>query len=364
MHRHSFCTIRRAIITICLALLTAIPIQAVADSKAADSKTTGSKAVETQTTDTKDTKTKAEPKAETKVDAKKEQVAVVNGTIITRQELENEVARVKSRMASQGRPVPENTAAKMDQQVLNQLIDMEILLQESREQKIDIPDASVTEHMTKFKSQFPAPEAYEKALKELNVSETELKEKTQKGLAVESLIKAQVSSKINITDADRRTFYDSNPKFFKQPEQVQARHILIKSDAKDDEAKQKEALEKIKKVQERVTAGEDFTALAKELSEGPSGKNGGDLGFFGRGQMVKPFEEAAFGLKPGETSDIVKTQFGYHLIRVTEKKAESTIAFEEVKEKIGEHLKQQKTNESIKAYIDGLKKKATIENLL
>lgn len=297
-------------------------------------------------------------------DTSQDRVAVVNGTVITRQELDNEVTRVKNRMTAQGRPVADEAAAKMDKQVLNQLIDMEILFQESQKQKIQIPDTAVTDHMAKFKSQFPSTEGYEKALKELNVTEADLKEKTMKGLAIEALIQAQIAPKIKITDADRRGFYDSNPKFFKQPEQVQARHILIKSDPKDDEAKQKEALEKTKKVQELVTAGGDFTELAKEHSEGPSAKNGGDLGFFGRGQMVKPFEDAAFKLEKGQTSDIVKTRFGYHLIHVTDKKAASTIAFEEVEEKIGAHLNKQKTNELIKNYIDKLKENTTIENLL
>jgi peptidyl-prolyl cis-trans isomerase C len=173
-----------------------------------------------------------------------------------------------------------------------------------------------------------------------------------------------VISKIDISDTDRRSFYDQNPQFFKQPEQVQARHILIKSGPKDDKAQQDKALEKIKQVQEEVKAGGDFAALAKKYSEGPSGKNGGDLGYFGRGQMVKPFEVAAFGLEPGQTSDIVKTQFGYHLITVTGKKAASTTPYEEVKEKIGSHLKQQKTTESVKVYIESLKKDAKIEKSL
>ena len=297
-------------------------------------------------------------------DTAKDQVAVVNGTVITRQELENEVTRAKNRMAAQGQPVADDTIEKMDQKILDQLIDMEILQQESQKEKIQITDTSVADHLAKFKARFPSAEAYEKALKELNVSETELKENTRKGLAVQELIEKQVTSKIEISDADRRGFYDSNPNFFEQPEQIEARHILIKSDPKDDKALQEKALEKIKEVQQQVKAGEDFADLAKKYSEGPSGKNGGDLGYFGRGQMVKPFEDAAFGLEPGQISDIVKTQFGYHLIMVTGKKAARTIPYEEVREKIGSHLKQQKTSESIKVYIEKLKKEAKIEKSL
>lgn len=297
-------------------------------------------------------------------DTAKDRVAVVNGTVITRQELENEVTRAKNRMAAQGQPVAGGTIEKMGQKILDQLIDMEILLQESQKQKIQITDTSVADHLAKFKARFPSAEAYEKALKELNISETDLKEKTMKGLAVQKLIEKQVTSKIEISDADRRGFYDSNPNFFEQPEQVEARHILIKSDPKDEKAQQEKALEKIKEAQQQVKAGEDFADLAKKYSEGPSGKNGGDLGYFGRGQMVKPFEDAAFGLEPGQISDIVKTRFGYHLIMVTGKKAARTIPYEEVKEKIGPHLKQQKSSESIKVYIEKLKKEVKIEKSL
>ena len=297
-------------------------------------------------------------------DTAKDQVAIVNGTVITRQELEDEVTRAKNRMAAQGQPVADVTSEKMNPKILDQLIDMEILLQESQKLKIQITDTSIDDHVAKFKAQFPSTEAYENALKELNVSETDLKEKTMKGLAVQALIEKQVSSKIEISDADRRGFYDSNPNFFEQPEQIEASHILIKSDPKDDKAQQEKALEKIKEVQHQVKAGEDFAALAKKYSEGPSGKNGGDLGYFGRGQMVKPFEDAAFGLESGQISDVVKTRFGYHLIMVTGKKAAQTIPYEEVKEKIGAHLKQQKTSESVKVYIEKLKKEATIEKSL
>jgi peptidyl-prolyl cis-trans isomerase C len=291
-------------------------------------------------------------------------VALVNGTVITRQELESEITLAKNRMAAQGQPLTEDTIKKISQQILDQLIDMELLLQESQKQKIEATEASVSEYVEKFKARFETTEAYEKALKELNVSEADLKQKTKKGLTIQALIEKQVISKIDISDTDRRSFYDQNPQFFKHPEQVQARHILIKSGPKDDKAQQDKALEKIKQVQKEVKAGGDFAALAKKYSEGPSGKNGGDLGYFGRGQMVKPFEDAAFGLEPGQTSDIVKTQFGYHLITVTGKKAASTTPYEEVKEKIGSHLKQQKTTESVKVYIESLKKDAKIEKSL
>ncbi|MCJ7617041.1 MAG: peptidylprolyl isomerase, partial [Desulfobacterales bacterium] len=110
--------------------------------------------------------------------------------------------------------------------------------------------------------------------------------------------------------------------------------------------------------------GEDFAALAKEFSEGPSKNNGGDLGYFQRGQMVKSFEDVAFALKTEAVSDIVETQFGYHIIKVVDKKPEKTIAYENVKEDIAQQLKQEKTQEEVKIYIQKLREKSKIEKFL
>jgi peptidyl-prolyl cis-trans isomerase C len=131
-----------------------------------------------------------------------------------------------------------------------------------------------------------------------------------------------------------------------------------------DEAKKAEARTKIESLQTKLNKGEDFGALAKEYSEGPSGPKGGDLGFFGRGQMVKPFEETAFTMKPGQVSEMVETKFGYHIIMVTDRTPEGTLSYEEVRDRLEQYLKQQKVQESIAEYVETLKGKAKIERFL
>ncbi|NMG56048.1 peptidylprolyl isomerase [Aromatoleum aromaticum] len=130
-----------------------------------------------------------------------------------------------------------------------------------------------------------------------------------------------------------REFYLANPKQFVQPEQVHAQHVLIKNEGRSKD----EALALAKQVAAQAKKdGQDFGKLAAEFTEDPSGKaNGGDLGFFARGSMVKPFEDAAFGLEsPGEIVGPVESQFGFHVIRLVERKAETTIPFEQVKDKL------------------------------
>ncbi len=174
----------------------------------------------------------------------------------------------------------------------------------------------------------------------------------------------QIADKVAVSEKESKAFYDVHPEFFKQPEKVKASHILIKLDPNAEESKKASAKEKIENIQKKLKEGKDFAALAREFSEGPSKDSGGELGFFARGQMVPPFEDAAFSLKTGEVSDLVVTRFGYHLIKVTEKPAAQTIKFEDAKEKIVQHLKQEGTKKELQSYIENLRKTASIEKFL
>ena len=169
-------------------------------------------------------------------------------------------------------------------------------------------------------------------------------------------------AKINITDEDVKTYYKANENAFKTQEMVKARHILIKVDKSATEEEKKKAREKAEGILKKIKAGEDFAKLATESSDDPGSKvKGGDLGFFGRGKMVKPFEEAAFSLKPGEVSGLVETQFGFHIIKVEEKKEAGVEPFETVKEKVRMKLLDEMTKVRTKDFIDNVLKDAKAE---
>ncbi len=178
---------------------------------------------------------------------------------------------------------------------------------------------------------------------------SQLKKNFENSLLVSLFIEKDLRKGLKVTVEEAKKEYDSHPEMFIQGEQVKARHILVK-----DEKTANEVYEKVKK-------GEDFGKVAKKYSTGPSASNGGELGYFGKGKMVKPFETAAFALKVGEISKPVKTSFGYHVIQVTDRKKKSTIPFKNIKDKWIQYLTEKKANEKVHSVVEELRKKADVK---
>ena len=293
-----------------------------------------------------------------------QKVAVVNGTVIKQAEFDSELNRVLERLQRTGRIPNDLERSQIKKQVLENLIARELLYQESQKKGIKVDQKEIEAQITALKGRFPSEVEFKNALSTANLTEADLRFQFERDVAIRKLLDDQIGGKSTVSEKESRAYYDSNLESFKKPEQVRASHILIKVDPGADEAKKAEARTKIESLQAKLKNGEDFGALAKEYSEGPSGPKGGDLGFFGRGQMVKPFEETAFSMKPGQVSGMVETRFGYHLIMVTERTPESTLSYEEVKDRLEQYLKQQKVQAEIAAYVENLKSKAKIERLV
>lgn len=171
-----------------------------------------------------------------------------------------------------------------------------------------------------------------------------------------------VMQKVTVSDEDLKQYYALNKNKFLDPAQVKARHILIKFPPKASADEKKKAMEKAKEILERARKGADFGKLAEEYSEDTvSRKKGGDLGFFAKGKMVKPFEKAAFSLKPGEISDIVETNYGYHIIKVDDYKEERTKSYDEVKETIKEQVATEFAKSRAEEFLSAATKNAGME---
>ena len=289
---------------------------------------------------------------------------MVNGVAITMEQYTKELNIQVERFSQQGQQLADDKMAILKNNILDGLIEREILYQQSQKDGIRIEDQAVEAQMGAIRKRFPNEDEFKNALTKMNLTEDEVKAQIKRGLAIRELINQQITSKVVVTDAEGKAYYDKNPQLFKQPEQIKASHILIKVDPEADEAQKSKARQKIEAVQQKLKDGGDFAALAKEYSEGPSGPKGGDLGYFSHGQMVKPFEDAAYALKPNEVSDIVETQFGYHLIKVYDTKPEKILAYAEVKDRIIQRLKQEKIEKEAEQYVDKLKKDAKLEKFI
>ena len=292
------------------------------------------------------------------------EAATVNGKPIFKSQYERELSMFQKQAEQRGRPLSDADLTTAKNRILENLIEAEVLYQQSQKEKVKVDDQSVNEQIETIKKRFPDEAAYKKALEGMSVSEKEIRAQIQRGLAINQLLDTNIRQKVTVTEEESNKFYNNNPNLFKQPEQIKASHILIKVAPGTEESKKIQARKKIETVQKKVRQGEDFGLLAKANSEGPTAQRNGDLGYFSRGQMVKPFEDAAFALNVGEVSEIVETQFGYHLIKVTDKKPARTIPYKEVQQKLEQHLKNEKEKTEIQGYIENLKKSATIKRFI
>jgi peptidyl-prolyl cis-trans isomerase SurA len=235
--------------------------------------------------------------------------------------------------------------------VLNDMIESKLILQRAKKDKYETDQEQIRsmaeEQIRSVSAQFPSQEVFLNELKKAKLTVIELKEYyiemiTEQNLK-EQIINKEIRNKIHITEAEVEEFYqEKKDEIPLKPEMIEIGMILRKIEP--SQQTRKKVLLEINKIRQKLIEGEDFAELAKKNSECPSSAGGGNLGFFGRGSMVKPFEEAAFALIPGEISEVVETQFGYHIIKMDEKK-DNEIKVSHILKKI------EATEEDIKATI-------------
>jgi peptidyl-prolyl cis-trans isomerase C len=288
-------------------------------------------------------------------------LARVNGEAVTKADFDR---LIKNMEVSANQPVPAERRDEVFRRALDQLVTYTVLLQESRARKITVTDAEVDANLKQMRSQFPNEDAFKKALAERGMSLEKLKSDANIDMSINKMMEAELANSPAPTDAQVREFYDKNPDKFKQEEAVRASHILFRVAENADAPTKKKALEQAQSVLKEARGGADFAELAKKYSADGSAQQGGDLNFFTKGQMVPAFDQAAFAMKPGEISDIVTTQFGYHIIKVTDRKPPSTVPFEQVSERIKEYLSEQQKQQKMQAFVESLKQKAKIEVLV
>lgn len=286
-------------------------------------------------------------------------VARVNDVVIEAVEL-----RRARKVLLRGQEVPAEQQAAVDKQALEQLVSAELLFQAAAKLEVKDLDKLIDEKLAQGKARFKNEQDFAKAIKDLEMAEKDLRGYTRRDIIISKFVESTLLPKIKVTSGDVRAFYDQNPDKFSRPETIRASHILIAAASSASEEDKKKAREKAEKLLKELKAGADFATLAKANSTDGSSQQGGDLGFFGKGQMVPSFEQAAFALKTGEISDVVETPFGFHIIKLAEKKAAEKVEFKDVSSKIEEFLKGQKLNEVVGSFLADARKTAKIDILL
>ncbi len=306
----------------------------------------------------------SKPAAEAKPIALVDPIAVVEGSEIKKVDLDQAFASV---LASQGMPpdqatkIPEAQRMQFYRILLDDMIADKIIAKRSADTQVS--EKALADELARIQKNFGSEEDMKKQIEASGQSLDKLKDNIKTQLRQREWLDAQVKGQDTVGDTEAEEFYKGNPDKFQRPEQVRASHILLTVEA---DAKSETVVEKSKAAQgilDRVKKGEDFATLAGEVSEDPSAKqNKGDLDFFGRDQMVKEFSDAAFAMKKDEISkEPVRSQFGYHIIKVTDRREAETIPLDKAKPQVLAFLQRQKKQKAVQDFVKELRTKSDVK---
>ncbi|MFC1634500.1 peptidylprolyl isomerase [Planctomycetota bacterium] len=312
----------------------------------------------------------AEPDVNAPAESVSKDVAVIVNGVETKESAITELIGPQlEKIAQQGGNLPPSVAEQykkqLREQALEQLIRRHLLDEKIKQANIVITDEEVMNQINQIASaQNMSLEDFKNTMEQYDRNFEEVKEDVREALSRNKFMEAQWAGKTDVNEAEAKKYYDENTKRFDVPEQVRASHILIKYEVADPNADPNEAKAMAKvKAQgflQQIKDGADFAELAKAHSHCPSAPRGGDLGFFPRGETTPQFEKVAFEQEIGQTSDIVETEYGYHIIKTTDHKDATVISFEQAKDNIIIELTEKKQLDFAEKYISSLKAQAKI----
>ena len=294
-------------------------------------------------------------------------IAKGQGVEVKQSALDEVVLGIKSAAAARNQTIPPQQLLGIESQMLNRLIQIQLLLQKSTPADKVVGQAKAEQQLTNLLARAGSPEALARQLKAVGISSDELRAKILQEATATATLTRELG--VTVSPADATNFYTSHPTDFEQPETVHVRHILLLTidptthaplTADQIAAKRKQ----IDDILKRARAGEDFTVLATQYSEDPGSKDkGGELPPFGHGEMVPQFEAAAFSMKTNTLSDVVTTDYGFHIIKLLDITPAQKVPFAKVADKITDYLLQQKTEKLAPVYLAGLSKAAGVQIL-
>lgn len=288
-------------------------------------------------------------------------VARVDGEEIGKAEVVERANAMRAQMVSAGAPAPPQSE-ELYRAMVDQLIGARLLLAEAKRRGLTATDAELTESVAKLKAR--DPDGFARQLAAQHMTEKAFASELAPDLAIRKLVATDVAPGVKIGEEVARRFYQQNLDRMRRPPQVRVRHILVAVQQEAATEQRQEARKKAESLLGRLQAGADFAALARESSDDRgSREQGGMLPWLSPGESVPPFDRAAFALQPGQTSGVVESPFGFHLLRVEEKREASTVSFEEARPQIEELLSRQQARELLDRKVAALRKAARVEVL-
>lgn len=246
--------------------------------------------------------------------------------------------------------------------MLDGLIDRTLIWQEANTLGLTVDDSTSDWYVQQFIRSAGGVEAIDAAFAEMGVTRNDLETTIKKDLAVKKLLEVKIAPGTEVSDSIAWEYYWTNPNEFVTPDSIRARHIILRASPGDPQSVKDQKIYILKDLRARAQAGEDFAALAKEYSEGPTGPRGGDLGYFTARDMVRPFSEAAFALEPGQVSNVVQTEFGYHLIKVEDKIPSRKLAYKDIQENLKQQIRQFVIAQKLQNHLQASREVAIIKN--
>lgn len=308
----------------------------------------------------KDEATEEDGQMQQQTDAEKILITV-NDETITDADVAEEVSRLLQ-MRSRGMSPQDLESARREMrgEAAENIVSRMLLEEQVEEQNIEVPDEQVAERLKIIKENFGSEEVFQARIGRMNMTEDDVRREIATGMSIERLIETQTASLAEPSEAALREYYNEHIDRYTEPDKIRASHILVTVNPADDEQTRAQKLETIEEVLEKARGGANFAQLAVQHSDCPSKSRGGDLDFFARGQMVKEFETAAFALDVGGMSDIVETKFGYHIIKLTDRKESRVVPFEEALERVKNDYTNESKQRVINEYLERLKAAAQI----
>jgi peptidyl-prolyl cis-trans isomerase C len=245
--------------------------------------------------------------------------------------------------------------------MLDGLIDRTLLWQEGVALGLTVDDSTTQWYIREFVKSVGGIETFDEHVEEAGITRFDVEQLIKKDLVVKNFLEINIASGTQVNDSIARIYYNARPQEFVTEDSVRARHILLRSSPGETEAEKAEKMRILRDLRDRFMAGEDFATLAREYSQGPSGPNGGDLGYFARRDMVASFSEAAFALERGRVSDVVQTEYGYHIILVVDKIPARALAYEEVRSDLMRQIEQYLVQERLRNHLQRSRAAAIIE---